>query len=145
LESKYPFVENPDYVDRIIKREVGYMNNVYNNGIFPLYQKTGSRVDTYTCYNYVYRMNIFQKFDEFGMRLRELYIAEDDTVGHLILDELAPSQQSNHLLKLTLINNIPQPIDQMANMVVLETLIINCIENEDFDAIEPKVMNFTQF
>jgi hypothetical protein len=89
-------------------------------------------------------MNIFKRFDEFDMRLRELTLDTREDIEPLVVEELASSQQSNYLLKLTLLNTIPEPIDYLINMAVLKTLIINCYFPFHLPGAVKKSINFGQ-
>jgi hypothetical protein len=69
----------------------------------------------------------------------------EDIEKPVFLEELAQSHQSKYLQSLTLIYIIPDPINQIINMVVLETLVINCTLRYEDPDIDIKNMDFSQF
>jgi hypothetical protein len=127
------------------ENDTDYMIDIYNNGIFPLYQTIGSQVNSYVFQNYIIGMDFFSKFDEFGMKLNELTIETWETTKILFLEELAQSQQSKYLEKITLKDVIPEPINRMANMEVLETMWIDCMISYESPGWDTKEMDFSQF
>jgi hypothetical protein len=145
LGSKYTLVKNPAYIDYVMEEDdTDYMIGIYNDGIFPLYQKIGSQVNSFVFQNYINGMDFFKKFDEFGMKLNELTMETWDTAEALFLEELTQSQQSKYLQQLTLKDIIPQPINRMTNMEVLETMWIDfriSYETPDWDT---EKMDFSQ-
>jgi hypothetical protein len=126
--NKYPSLKNPIFDDFLDLTEEGtdIIPCIYNEGIFPLYQKIGSQVDTFLFSHYYDGLDAFRKFDDYGMKLKQLTIEmswrfEDDP----FIEELVRSQQSNYIQKLTLWNIIPDPIRMINHLEVLDTLNIS--------------------
>jgi hypothetical protein len=148
IGNKYPSLRNPIFDDCIYSSEegTGIIPHIYNEGIFPLYQKIGSQVDTFIFNDYCDGLDAFRKFDDYGMKLKELtinmYWMFEDVQ---FIEELAQSQQSKYIQKLTLCDIFPNPIYMINNLEVLDTLDIS---GSFVSAINGQVMrrkiNFTQ-
>lgn len=128
ITHKYTSVDNP-ILDDNIEISIGGTDNIphiYNEGIFPLYQKIGSKVDTFIFSDYFNGLDAFRKFDDYGMKLKDLtikmaWIFANDP----FIEELAQSQQSKYIQKLILFDILPHSIHMISQLEVLDTLDIS--------------------
>jgi hypothetical protein len=145
FENKYSYIDGPVYLDRAIHgQENGYVLEVYNRGIFPLYQKIGSRLDTFKFTSYRNGLDAFNRFDNWGIKLKDLTIESISDDNVLFIENLVQSQQCKFIQKLVLKEIIPEPIDRVMNMEALSTLIIDCGDSYDGINYDRREMNFSQ-
>jgi hypothetical protein len=145
MGNKYPSVITLDISDSALRDEFPeYAMEVYNDGIFPLYQKVGSGMDKFVFENYCYGMDAFRKFDTFGMKLEELIIKSSE-FDALYLQDLVESKQCKYLRKLGLGDPVPQSIELVAKLEVLELLSVNCHRYNDMteEEEEDRTVNFS--
>jgi hypothetical protein len=128
IGNKYPSLKKPifDAYFYLLDHGEDIIPYIYNEGIFPLCQKIGSQVDTFLFSHYYDGSDAFRKFDDYGMKLKELTIEmswrdEDDP----FIEELVRSQQSKYIQKLSLWDIIPDPIRMINHLEVLDTLNIS--------------------
>jgi hypothetical protein len=119
---------------------------IYNEVVFPLYQKIGSKADTFIFKDYCDGLDTFRKFDDYGMRLKELTIKlawQFEDVP--FIEELSQSQQSKYIQKLILCNIRPDPIHMIYNLEALDTLdISHSFFFDENNIVMRKEFNFTQ-
>jgi hypothetical protein len=131
--KKYASVNNPSFQDGAGPREgLNHVRQVYNEGILPLYQNIGPHTDSFSFNHYCDDLDAFRKFDDFGMKLKELTIVVRFNHGFLFLEKLVQSQQSKYIQTLISKGAVPAPLDMMINMEVLKTLEISCKNNYCF-------------
>jgi hypothetical protein len=119
---------------------------IYNEGIFPLYQKLGSKADTFIFNDYCDGLDAFRKFDDYGMKLKELTIKSAWQFEDVpFIEELSQSQQSKYIQKLILCDIRPDPIHMIYNLEALDTLdIYHSFYFDEDEIVMRKEFNFTQ-
>jgi hypothetical protein len=126
IENKYSCIDSSVYLDRAIHgQENDYVLELYNRGIFPLYQKIGSQLDTFKFTSYCEGLDAFNRFDDWVVKLKDLTIESTSDENVLFIENLVQSQQCKLIQKLILKEIIPEPIDRVMNMEALSTLIID--------------------
>jgi hypothetical protein len=90
-------------------------------------------------------LDAFRKFDDSGIKLKELELKTSAVDKPLFIEELVRSQQSKYIQKLILEDIVPAPLEMMSNMEVLTYLKINFWDSCDEDGYEIKTtVHFNQ-
>jgi hypothetical protein len=145
LVKKYPSVSKPTFQDDVLADvDEDYARDVYNKGFIPWYQKIGSKVDTLSFDSYCDGLDVFRKFDDSGIKLKKLKIRYMFDNYLLLFEELAQSQQSKYIQKLTLRYVIPWSWEMMINMEVLTYLEISFGDLANDDKAKD-IINFSDF
>jgi hypothetical protein len=147
MAKKYPSISKYNCVDYLISvKSNDYIRDVYNKGNIPLYQSIGSKINRFSFDNYCGGLDAFRKFNESGIKLKQLKIETLPINKPLFMEELAQSQQSKYIQILGLSCAVPEPLDMMRHMEVLKYLNITfrdkgCIIQ---GRMKPRI-NFSQF
>jgi hypothetical protein len=133
IYNKYPSVNKfARYSNYAVERKsLDYIRDVYNKGILPLYQRVGYHTNTFYFDTYCEGIDAFKKFDDFGMKLKQLRLKLPNNNDILLVEELAQSQQSKYIQELACFYDIPKPVTRMSSMVALKDLFIDCTYSFD--------------
>jgi hypothetical protein len=145
MAKKYPSVTTFLHHDHVMNNQSpDYLIQLYKRGIFPFLQNIKTHRNNYYFDNYCNGLDAFKKFDEFGWRLKYLYIKSfiDDTI---FLEELAQSEQSKYIEELALEEILPEPMNMLINMEALTTLSIDYnFSYMNHNVEEKQIIHFNQ-
>jgi hypothetical protein len=101
-----------------------YINQLFRYGIFFILQANARYLQFLRVNCMPYGVNVFKALDDFGCKIQHLHIDPSENIP--IFRDLAQSNQSNHIQKLSLENINIYPITLLKNMTALTTLSATC-------------------